>query len=104
MLEKPDLDEERLIAHLRSAFGLPVMTAVHRAATHDDTAFCVRQRAGSFDELAMLLFYLHIIRRSEFIDDLSVENPSQVPWASRPTHQRHRGLKQVVSINPQKRR
>lgn len=72
MLEKPDLDEERLITHLRTAFGLPVVTidflplgadantAVYRATTRDGTAYFVKLRAGDFDELAVTLpAYLH---------------------------------------------
>ncbi len=72
MLEKPDLDEVRLITHLRTAFGLPVVmvdflplgadanTAVYRAATRDGTAYFVKLRAGAFDELSVTLpAYLH---------------------------------------------
>lgn len=72
MLEKPDLDEERLITHLRTAFGVPVVTvdflplgadantAVYRAATRDGTAYFVKLRAGDFDEMSVTLpAYLH---------------------------------------------
>lgn len=72
MLEKPDLDEERLITHLRTAFSLPIVsieflplgadanTAVYRAAARDGTAYFVKLRAGAFDELSVILpAYLH---------------------------------------------
>lgn len=65
MLEKPDLDEERLITHLRTAYSVPVVTidflplgadadtAVYRASTRDGTAYFVKLRAGNFDELSV---------------------------------------------------
>ena len=83
MLEKPDIDEERLIAHLRTAFGLPIVaidflplgadanTAVYRAATRDGTACFVKLRAGAFDELAVTLpLFLHSQGMAEIIAPL----------------------------------
>jgi len=65
MLEKPNLDEERLITHLRTAYGLPIVsieflplgadagTAVYRAAARDGTPYFVKLRAGDFNELSV---------------------------------------------------
>ena len=83
MLEKPNLDEERLITHLRTAYGLPIVsieflplgadadTAVYRAAARDGTPYFVKLRAGAFDELsATLPAYLHKQGMAEVIAPL----------------------------------
>jgi spectinomycin phosphotransferase len=67
MLEKPDLQDEKLIACLRGAYGLLVVqvtflplgadlnTAVYRAVAEDETPYFVKLRRGVFDELAVTL-------------------------------------------------
>ncbi len=67
MLEKPDLQDEKIIACLRDAYGLRVVyiaflplgadlnTAVYRAIAADKTAYFVKLRRGIFDETAVTL-------------------------------------------------
>jgi spectinomycin phosphotransferase len=83
MLEKPGLDEDRLIAHLRTTFGLPIAaidflplgadanTAVYRAMTGDGAPYFVKLRAGAFEELSVMLpAYLHNQGMAEIIAPL----------------------------------
>jgi spectinomycin phosphotransferase len=67
MLEKPALPEEKIIACLQDNYGLLVgqvtflplgvdsSTAVYRAVAADGTAYFVKLRRGSFDELSVAL-------------------------------------------------
>jgi spectinomycin phosphotransferase len=67
MLEKLDLPEERIVARLQDAYGLPVVhvvflplgadlnTAVYRAVSADGTAYFVKLRRGLFDETSVAL-------------------------------------------------
>ncbi len=67
MLEKPNLQDEKIIACLQKDFGLPVAqlaflplgadrdTFVYRAVTSDDTAYFVKLRRGLFNEIVMTL-------------------------------------------------
>jgi spectinomycin phosphotransferase len=62
MLEKPDLQDERIIACLEDDYGLPVNqitflpigadlnTAVYRVVAADGTPYFLKLRSGSFDE------------------------------------------------------
>jgi spectinomycin phosphotransferase len=72
MLEKPNLEDEKIIHCLKWAYGLPVTkiaflplgadlnTAVYRATTHDKTPYFVKLRRGDFDETAVTVpQYLH---------------------------------------------
>lgn len=70
MLEKPDLQDEKLIDCLRAHYPLPVMsvtflplgadrnTAVYRATVEDGTPYFVKLRRGDFDETTVLVPYL----------------------------------------------
>lgn len=63
MLEKPDLQNQRIIACLQDEYGLhiaqltflplgaDVNTAVYRAVTEDGTAYFLKLRKGDFDEI-----------------------------------------------------
>lgn len=65
MLEKPDLEDEKIIACLENAFGLVVSelsflplgadrnTAVYRAASTDRQSYFVKLRSGLFEELSV---------------------------------------------------
>ncbi len=65
MLEKPDLNEERIVSCLANHYGLRVTqmtflplgadvnTAVYRAVTADNTVYFVKLRRGSFDQTAV---------------------------------------------------
>lgn len=65
MLEKPDLDEQKLLARLRSTYGLAaseliflplgadVNTAVYRAVTTNGTPYFLKLRKGSFDAITV---------------------------------------------------
>ena len=67
MLEKPDLQDERIAACLQDAYGLRVVqvtflplgadpnTAVYRAVADDGTPYFVKLRRGDFDEIAVTL-------------------------------------------------
>lgn len=67
MLEKPDLQDEKIITCLQDEYGLAVAqltflpigadpnTAVYRAATTDETAYFVKLRRGAFDETSVTL-------------------------------------------------
>lgn len=67
MLEKPDLQDDTIIACLRGEYGLPVTqvaflplgadlnTAVYRATTGDGQAYFCRLRSGVFDETSVEL-------------------------------------------------
>ena len=65
MLEKPDLEEERIISRLAEAYGLrarqlaflplgaDVNTAVYRAVADDETVYFLKLRKGAFDEITV---------------------------------------------------
>jgi spectinomycin phosphotransferase len=67
MLEKPDLQDEKIIACLRDEYGLLVVqvaflplgadrnTAVYRVVADDATPYFLKLRRGTFDELAVAL-------------------------------------------------
>jgi len=67
MLEKPDLQDEKIIACLQSEYGLATTqitflaigadpnTAVYRAVGADESAYFVKLRRGAFDETSVLL-------------------------------------------------
>jgi spectinomycin phosphotransferase len=67
MLEKPDLPDERIMACLQDAYGLPVVqveflplgadvnTAVYRVVAEDETPYFVKLRGGVFDETSVAL-------------------------------------------------
>ncbi len=67
MLEKPDLQEEKIIACLQVEYGLRAVqvaflplgadrnTAVYRAIADDETPYFVKLRRGDFDEIAVAL-------------------------------------------------
>ena len=67
MLVKPDLQDEKIIACLQVAYGLPIAqlaflplggdlsSAVYRAAGGDDTPYFVKLRRGPFDETSVEL-------------------------------------------------
>lgn len=67
MLEKPDIQDKKIIACLQAEYGLPVVqltflplgadpnTAVYRAATRDETLYFVKLRRGILDEIAVTL-------------------------------------------------
>ncbi len=67
MLEKPDLQDDKIIACLLDAYGLHAVevtflplgadqnTAVYRAITDDTTPYFVKLRRGNFDEIAATL-------------------------------------------------
>ena len=73
MLEKPDLEDDKIIQCLRQAYGLPVAniaflplgtdlnTAVYRALTDNQTPYFVKLRRGNFDGAAVTVpKYLHV--------------------------------------------
>ncbi len=67
MLEKPDLPDEKIIACLQTAYGLPINqvtflplgadlnTAVYRVVAADETPYFLKLRSGPFDEAAVTL-------------------------------------------------
>jgi len=67
MLEKPDLQDEKIFACLQDEYGLLVVqaaflplgadlnTAVYRAVADDETPYFVKLRRGVFDEIAVAL-------------------------------------------------
>jgi spectinomycin phosphotransferase len=67
MLEKPDLQDEQIIACLQDTYGLCVVhvaflplgadpnTAVYRAVANDETSYFVKLRRGVFDETSVAL-------------------------------------------------
>jgi spectinomycin phosphotransferase len=67
MLEKPDLQDEKIIACLQCAYGLHIMqvaflplgvdpnAAVYRVVAKDETPYFVKLRWGVFDEIAVTL-------------------------------------------------
>jgi spectinomycin phosphotransferase len=67
MLEKPDLQDEKIIACLQDEYGLLVVqvaflplgadrnTAVYRVVADDETPYFLKLRRGTFDELAVAL-------------------------------------------------
>lgn len=67
MLEKPDFPNERIIACLKQAYGLPIAkltflplgadlnTAVYRAVTGDGTHYFVKLRRGDFAEASVAI-------------------------------------------------
>ncbi len=67
MLEKPDLQDEKIIACLRDEYGLNVVqvtflplgadrnTAVYRVVADDETPYFLKLRSGVFDETSVAL-------------------------------------------------
>jgi spectinomycin phosphotransferase len=67
MLEKPDLRDEKIIACLQEAYGLPILqvdflplgadrhTAVYRATAGDGSAYFLKLRNGAFSEAIVAL-------------------------------------------------
>jgi len=67
MLEKPELQDEKIITCLYQEYGLDIVqvtflplgadhnTAVYRAVTTDETAYFVKLRRGAFDETSVAL-------------------------------------------------
>ena len=67
MLEKPDLQDEKIIACLRDEYGLNVVqvaflplgadrnTAVYRVVTDEETPYFVKLRRGIFDETSVVV-------------------------------------------------
>src|SRR3990172_4528597 len=67
MLEKPDLQDEEIIACLQDEYGLPVVkvaflplgadlnTAVYRVVADDETPYFLKLRRGVFDEISVAL-------------------------------------------------
>ena len=67
MLEKPDIQDEKIIACLQAEYGLLVAqiaflpigadlnTAVYRAVARDGTGYFVKLRRGVFNEIAVTL-------------------------------------------------
>lgn len=67
MLEKPDIHDEKIIACLKSEYGLDVEsitflplgadlnTAVYRAVTRNKTSYFVKIRRGDFDEASVTI-------------------------------------------------
>jgi len=65
MLEKPDLEDKKILNCLKHEYGLRVAqitflplgadfnTAVYRATAHEETAYFVKLRRGEFDEAAV---------------------------------------------------
>jgi spectinomycin phosphotransferase len=77
MLEKPDLQEERIIACLEDEYGLPATrlaflpvgadlnTAVYRVVAADDRPYFLKLRSGPFDESHVAL--------TKFLSDQGIE-------------------------------
>jgi spectinomycin phosphotransferase len=77
MLEKPDLQEERLISCLQDNYELPVLrvvflplgadrnTAVYRVIADDETPYFLKLRSGVFDETSVTL--------PKFLSDQGIE-------------------------------
>jgi spectinomycin phosphotransferase len=67
MLEKPDLQDDAIVARLQDAYGLSIdqvaflpigadrSTAVYRAVTSDGTSYFAKLRQGAFDETSVAL-------------------------------------------------
>jgi spectinomycin phosphotransferase len=67
MLEKPDLQDEKIVTCIQDEYELPVIqvaflplgadlnTAVYRVVADDETAYFVKLRRGVFDEIAVAL-------------------------------------------------
>jgi spectinomycin phosphotransferase len=67
MLEKPDLQDERIVACLQDEYGLPVVqvtflplgadlnTAAYRLVAADKTPYFLKLRSGAFDEICATL-------------------------------------------------
>ena len=67
MLEKPDLQDEKLVSCLRNGYGLEIIqlaflplgadvnTAVYRAVDEDGTPYFVKLRGGVFDEVPVAI-------------------------------------------------
>jgi len=78
MLEKPDLQDEKIITCLQDEFGLPVSkfdflplgadlnTAVYRAVTENEIPYFVKLRKGNFEETAVTL--------PKFLSDQDIPN------------------------------
>lgn len=77
MLEKPDLEDGRLVACLNDEYGLLVgqvsflplgadrNTAVYRIIADDETPYFLKLRGGDFDETSVLL--------PKFLSDQGIE-------------------------------
>jgi spectinomycin phosphotransferase len=93
MLEKPDIQDSRIIACLRDDYGLTIVqisflpigadrnTAVFRAMSDEDDAYFVKLRSGDFDEMSILApKLLHDQHNRHIIAPLSTR--SQELWAN----------------------
>jgi spectinomycin phosphotransferase len=77
MLEKPDLEDERIITCLQNEYGLSVLqinflplgadlnSALYRVVTNDETSYFCKLRRGDFDEAAVAV--------PKFLSDLGVK-------------------------------
>ena len=87
MLEKPDFQDDSIIAKLQQSYGLSVEqvaflplgadvnTAVYRITTPDQKSYFLKLRRGRFDETSVAL--------PKFLSDLGIP-----PKSSRPSPQR----------------
>ena len=95
MLEKPDLEDDKIINCLQQEYGLPVAgitflplgadrnTAVYRATTYDETAYFVKLRRGNFDESAVAVpKYLSALGIKQIIPSLTTQTGQL--WADLP--------------------
>jgi len=93
MLEKPDIQDEKIVACLQAEYGLPVAqiaflplgadlnTAVYRLAVEDGTPYFLKLRRGTFDEISVVLpKFLSNQGITQIITPLS--NKSGQLWAS----------------------
>ncbi len=97
MLEKPDINDAKIIQCLQTEYGLSIdkiaflplgadlNTAVYRAETNDDTLYFVKLRRGDFDEASVAV--------PKFLSDLGIKQiipslPTQTGklWANLDSH------------------
>ena len=87
MLEKPNIEDDKIIHCLRQAYGLDVTdiaflplgadlnTAVYRTHTHDNTTYFVKLRRGHFAETAVAVpQYLHDHGLKQIIPSLPTQS------------------------------
>ena len=86
MLEKPDIDETKIIDCVQREFGLQVdcitflplgadqHTAVYSAVTHDGKPYFVKLRSGDFDETAVAVpYFLSSLGMKQVIPSLTTQ-------------------------------